>query len=91
MIHHGCDHQVDVDPEGVVEHKAHKGEDGEDIADRKTCWQQHGQVRTEIIFNNYCPPTNIPSNRWTFNYLKSAVVLIYTFCDIYSGVYFSPN
>ena len=41
VVHHGCDHQVDVDPEGVVEHKPYEGQESEDVAHRKACWQLH--------------------------------------------------
>ena len=35
MVDHGGDHQVDVDPQGVVEHEPDEGQEGEDIADRQ--------------------------------------------------------
>ena len=49
MVDHGCDDQVDVDPEGVVEHKPNEGQDSKDVADRQTCWQLHFQLRIEIF------------------------------------------
>ena len=47
MVDHGCDDQVDVDPDGVVQHKPNKGQDREDIGDRQICWQLHFQLRIE--------------------------------------------
>ena len=47
MVDHGCDDQVDVDPEGVVENKPNEGQDSKDVADRQTCWQLHFQLRIE--------------------------------------------
>ena len=32
MINHGSNHQVDVDSQGVVEHRADEGKDGEDVS-----------------------------------------------------------
>ena len=33
VVHHGCDHQVDVNPQGVVEHEPHESQESEDISD----------------------------------------------------------
>ena len=44
VVHHGGNHQVDVDPKGVVEHKPDEGQESEDISDGNplhTCWSFH--------------------------------------------------
>jgi hypothetical protein len=50
VVDHGCDDQVDVDPEGVVEHEPYEGQDSEDVAHRQACWQLHFHEKTENIF-----------------------------------------
>ena len=35
MVDHGGDDEVDVDPQGVVEHDPDEGQDGEDVSDRE--------------------------------------------------------
>ena len=35
VVDHGCDDEVDVDPQGVVEHEPDEGQDGEDVSDRE--------------------------------------------------------
>ena len=42
VVHHRGDHQVDVDPQGVVEHKADKGQETENIA----YWEPTGTCET---------------------------------------------
>ena len=38
MINHGSNHQVDVDSQGVVEHRAEEGKDGEDVSNWNPQW-----------------------------------------------------
>ena len=44
VVHHGGDHQVDVDPQAVVEHEPEESQESEDISDRNTvqaAWSLH--------------------------------------------------
>ena len=52
VVHHGGDDQVDVDPQGVVEHKPHECQESEDISDGEplnTSWSFHGGAK--YVFN----------------------------------------
>ena len=44
VVHHGGNHQVDVDPQGVVEHETEESQESEEISDRNTVqtgWTLH--------------------------------------------------
>ena len=60
VVDHGGDHQVDVDPQRVVEHKSNEGEKAKDIANRQpagACETLHLPdsltVDNILITNNY--------------------------------------
>ena len=52
VVHHGGNHQVDVDPQGVVEHKPDERQESEDISDGNplnTCWRFHDGTKYVLL------------------------------------------